>query len=493
MASMQRRTASRSRSRTQEVESIASGRRASLIHDPDDSSRDDASFQSFDQSTSGLADAPVRQSTPPPPQLARLSTTAGPPPALSPSHPRPTVIASTRSSRPMTPVRSRTRPNDNSAAGQASPISQLVAGSSTSNAVRARSPASSHTESETEDEGPIPPSNSSRITIVVPSPPMPPIPARQSPMQQQQQRRSDQQTSSPVAQRNRATAAGTAPADHSAIVISSSGESDGESDAEETTGHRRARRRISEGDSSFVIERVVRRPTTRRRRRTSQTIDLAQEILDDSVQDAFVDEADDEIESRDDAIPRSRRTLQASPPRTKPPPLSYPLVSTFTCPICFCAPTDTVTTPCGHVFCSECLFEALKVPATQRVQSLQSRAALQAGQQPSWLRSFSNGRGGGGGRGGASMRGRGGSTTARETRSSAAAAQEDAVSEETTDYSKYDALEGPCPNCRAMIPGGFISKGILSTSSTRPAKKRAVFGLIFKTGKPIDDPRRDER
>lgn len=45
----------------------------------------------------------------------------------------------------------------------------------------------------------------------------------------------------------------------------------------------------------------------------------------------------------------------------QPPPTSAPeLLSAYTCPICFCAPTNATLTPCGHVACGACLFTAIK-------------------------------------------------------------------------------------------------------------------------------------
>ena len=41
----------------------------------------------------------------------------------------------------------------------------------------------------------------------------------------------------------------------------------------------------------------------------------------------------------------------------KPPP---ELLSTYSCPICFSAPTNATLTPCGHICCGECLFTAVR-------------------------------------------------------------------------------------------------------------------------------------
>ncbi|KAF9533479.1 hypothetical protein CPB83DRAFT_476151 [Crepidotus variabilis] len=40
-------------------------------------------------------------------------------------------------------------------------------------------------------------------------------------------------------------------------------------------------------------------------------------------------------------------------------PVHEPL-SSYTCPICFSAPTNATLTPCGHICCGECLFTAVK-------------------------------------------------------------------------------------------------------------------------------------
>ncbi|KAF8557109.1 hypothetical protein OG21DRAFT_1505732 [Imleria badia] len=42
-----------------------------------------------------------------------------------------------------------------------------------------------------------------------------------------------------------------------------------------------------------------------------------------------------------------------------PPSVPEPL-STYTCPICFSAPTNATLTPCGHICCGLCLFTAVK-------------------------------------------------------------------------------------------------------------------------------------
>ncbi|KAF5345992.1 hypothetical protein D9758_013860 [Tetrapyrgos nigripes] len=36
------------------------------------------------------------------------------------------------------------------------------------------------------------------------------------------------------------------------------------------------------------------------------------------------------------------------------------LLSAYTCPVCFCPPTNATLTPCGHICCGSCLFSAVK-------------------------------------------------------------------------------------------------------------------------------------
>jgi len=50
-------------------------------------------------------------------------------------------------------------------------------------------------------------------------------------------------------------------------------------------------------------------------------------------------------------------------------------LSAFTCPICFCPPENATLTPCGHVMCGKCLFNAVKA-ARQRHAGLYGREGL---------------------------------------------------------------------------------------------------------------------
>ncbi|CAD6888873.1 unnamed protein product [Tilletia controversa] len=67
-------------------------------------------------------------------------------------------------------------------------------------------------------------------------------------------------------------------------------------------------------------------------------------------------------------------------------PITLPLLSTYNCPICLCPPTNAVTTPCGHVFCGSCLFDALSTQTKKKHQEdterrifFATRAELHAG------------------------------------------------------------------------------------------------------------------
>lgn len=198
------------------------------------------------------------------------------------------------------------------------------------------------------------------------------------------------------------------------------------------------------------------------------------------------------------------RQLQVSPPKGKAPLVAHPLLSKYTCPICLCTPYPyVVATPCGHLFCSECLFEALQVPAKHKQAELREQAAAFA--------SFSAMRNGLTASSLTALLHSGDDSSAA---AAAAAAAEEAVERDTEDSlrgrrgpvgsshqqsrgrtsaqqrqpqeAKLDPLIGVCPVCRSNIPGGFIAHSGLAAS------KRPVFGLELKVGKPIDDPRRDD-
>jgi hypothetical protein len=51
------------------------------------------------------------------------------------------------------------------------------------------------------------------------------------------------------------------------------------------------------------------------------------------------------------------------------------LISSYTCPICFCPPTNATLTPCGHICCGSCLFAAVKT-TMQRTHTMAPTEAV---------------------------------------------------------------------------------------------------------------------
>lgn len=323
------------------------------------------------------------------------------------------------------------------------------------------------------------------------------------------------------------------------VVISSDEEDEGQGASEQRAGPSRARatRRVqrhaatsSAGDAmdmdpagaftstsaaaaattqrpdGFLVERVVRRP---------QPI-----VLNDSDATAGASSSTTATSSSSTNAPPATLASnglplpQTSPPRGKPPLVAHPLLSKYTCPICLCAPHPyAVSTPCGHVFCSDCLFEALQVPAKQKQdeyrQQVAAFSAFTSGGY-GWPASFFGmgmgmggagamfgGAGGGPGDAGApGGGGDGGGPTAAAAGGAGGATSSGGAATSTSSSSsnnaaRLDPLVGPCPVCRATIPGGFIRSAAASTSTNASGSKRPVFGLQFKLGKPIDDPRRE--
>ncbi|KAK0525688.1 hypothetical protein OC834_005074 [Tilletia horrida] len=65
-------------------------------------------------------------------------------------------------------------------------------------------------------------------------------------------------------------------------------------------------------------------------------------------------------------------------------PISLPLLSTYNCPICFCPPVNAVTTPCGHVFCGSCLFDALLTQNKKKQEEDLERRIFVSGRLSGW-------------------------------------------------------------------------------------------------------------
>ncbi|KAF7290699.1 RING-type domain-containing protein [Mycena indigotica] len=82
-----------------------------------------------------------------------------------------------------------------------------------------------------------------------------------------------------------------------------------------------------------------------------------------------------------------------APTSSRPAPEPPQPLSTYTCPICFCAPTNATLTPCGHVCCGSCLFTAIKTMMQRGALipgSLEARCPVCRAEIPGW-----DGKGGG--------------------------------------------------------------------------------------------------
>lgn len=180
-----------------------------------------------------------------------------------------------------------------------------------------------------------------------------------------------------------------------------------------------------------------------------------------------------------------------SPPRTKPPPIEHPLLSKYNCAICFDAPKDLCVTPCGHLFCGDCLFQALKTQAVQRGAAQEEEFLFNFGGLFAPFASpgtFGAGTGGPAnvGDGGAgdpdngSNDGRGGTAAAGRGRGRGGARGGAAGTGAVPRRKGPDPLAGQCPVCRAKIKGAFNGR-----------EKMGILGLRLTIGKPVDDPREE--
>ena len=79
-------------------------------------------------------------------------------------------------------------------------------------------------------------------------------------------------------------------------------------------------------------------------------VDLAHEDKDSNLREEIYEE----IESDED-IQAMRKTLENPPPQTKKG------FKCYECPICFDNPEVIAVIPCGHMYCSDCVFKAIAV------------------------------------------------------------------------------------------------------------------------------------
>lgn len=87
---------------------------------------------------------------------------------------------------------------------------------------------------------------------------------------------------------------------------------------------------------------------------SSDDEDKLVDLVDDDKGSDIHEELYEEIESDED-IQSIRKTLENPPPETKNGFKSYE------CPICFDHPNVISVIPCGHMYCSDCVFKAIAV------------------------------------------------------------------------------------------------------------------------------------
>ena len=186
-----------------------------------------------------------------------------------------------------------------------------------------------------------------------------------------------------------------------------------------------------------------------------------------------------------------RRAANAAPRR---PPPTNPLLSTYKCSVCLCAPTNVCVTPCGHIFCGACLYDALAMQLRQDGNAWSETDWLGvmgdplAGRQTRTNSSIFTPFGSGGAMALANAAGVS-STPTRElfselvSQRQARAPDEPPAETSSLPASRLRAtngtgkLRGHCPVCRTMIPGGF----------TGPSR-RGILGLDIMVGTPAPEP-----
>lgn len=164
------------------------------------------------------------------------------------------------------------------------------------------------------------------------------------------------------------------------------------------------------------------------------------------------------------------------------------LLSTYACPICLSPPKDISVTPCGHVFCGKCIYDALEsqnrgsewsefdwlgvmglppqrsaygdTPFTPFGSNAAMALATAAGVR---------------------------AAPARQAFNELVTQRRGAAAEATVPASRLRAsngsarLRGHCPVCRKQISGGF----------TGPAR-RGIMGLEIMVGTPVSDAEAEE-
>ncbi|WFC98068.1 RING-type E3 ubiquitin transferase [Malassezia yamatoensis] len=223
------------------------------------------------------------------------------------------------------------------------------------------------------------------------------------------------------------------------------------------------------------------------------------------ISDTELNEADDDLhiqrvhrlttqEIRKRKIDAARAALRRAATRTpRRPARKNPLLSTYKCSVCLCPPRNICVTPCGHLFCGACLYDALAMQMRQDGHEWSETDWLgvmgdpTAGRQTREQNLFTP-FGSGGALALANAAGVS-SSPAREIFSELVL-QRQARQQETdhTDNSSVPSnrlrqnngtgkLRGHCPVCRSIIPGGFTG-----------VSRRGALGLEIMVGTPAPTP-----
>ena len=110
-------------------------------------------------------------------------------------------------------------------------------------------------------------------------------------------------------------------------------------------------------------------PGTIRHGQTAIDIESSSPIVDDSTY--LEGTAEETLASTSRAVPIP--IPERSPSKPKEAPLS-----SYTCPVCYCAPKDATLTPCGHIMCGSCLFGSVRAARTRALDSGRQQEADKA-------------------------------------------------------------------------------------------------------------------
>lgn len=197
-------------------------------------------------------------------------------------------------------------------------------------------------------------------------------------------------------------------------------------------------------------------------------------------------------ELRRQRMDAAREALRRAANRQPKPIASQTLFSSYKCPICLCPPKNLSVTPCGHIFCGPCLYDALSVNTREANQAsgLESTASHDTDNANHLFTSF-----GSGGAlalanaAGASVGGTRGlfhelvnqrrrqqqqhSQDPRATHLSVSQASTPMSATRLRASNGTERMKGLCPVCRSPIKGGFTGLG-----------RKGILGLDIMVGTP---------